>query len=83
MADYIYIRLLYIDLQFTLCATLHRIGEFTDSICIQTWRNTETKAGSCTASRWVEPSRYCCTGRIQRSGMVQSLWHQCVRCVSD
>uniref|UniRef100_A0A0A9BY28 Uncharacterized protein n=1 Tax=Arundo donax TaxID=35708 RepID=A0A0A9BY28_ARUDO len=44
-----------------------------------TWRNTETKAGSCMANPWVEPSLYCCTGKIQPSGTVQSLWRQCAR----
>ena len=48
---------------------------------MQTWRITEPKAGSCTASPWVEPSLCCCIGRIQHSGTEQFLSHQCARSV--
>ncbi|GJN14164.1 hypothetical protein PR202_gb00952 [Eleusine coracana subsp. coracana] len=42
----------YIQKFDNLVADCDRIGEFTRSLCMQTWRNTEIKAGSCTANRW-------------------------------
>lgn len=45
----------------------------------QSWRSTETRAGSCTGSRWAARLRCCCTARTQPSGTAPSSSRRCAR----